>query len=285
MIHYLRIIRPINLLLTILTQWLFYLSASRTGGGLSNIDFSNLRFPESITATLACVLVAAGGYVINDIFDIETDKINRPGKRIAVESTSVKSMRIYYLILTSIGLFFGYFTGLGMGILSTVIAILLYFYSSDFKSEFLMGNLLISLMAGMVVYIASRGVFMVNKAYFAEFSSIAFFITFARELIKDLEDYTGDKEQGYETFAISSGPTKTKLLSSFFIICSLALLFLVAFTGNQLEFWVFLGIILAPIHIYLLFKTYTAEEKLHYSHISKWLKYSMFIGLLASLIS
>lgn len=285
MIHYLRIIRPINLLLTILTQWLFYLSASRTGGGLSNIDFSNLRFPESITATLACVFVAAGGYVINDIFDIETDKINRPGKRIAVESTSVKSMRIYYLILTSIGLFFGYFTGLGMGILSTVIAILLYFYSSDFKSEFLMGNLLISLMAGMVVYIASRGVFMVNKAYFAEFSSIAFFITFARELIKDLEDYTGDKEQGYETFAISSGPTKTKLLSSFFIICSLALLFLVAFTGNQLEFWVFLGIILAPIHIYLLFKTYTAEEKLHYSHISKWLKYSMFIGLLASLIS
>lgn len=285
MIHYLRIIRPINLLLTILTQWLFYLSASRTGGGLSNIDFSNLRFPESITATLACVLVAAGGYVINDIFDIETDKINRPGKRIAVESTSVKSMRIYYLILTSIGLFFGYFTGLGMGILSTVIAILLYFYSSDFKSEFLMGNLLISLMAGMVVYIASRGVFMVNKAYFAEFSSIAFFITFARELIKDLEDYTGDKEQGYETFAISSGPTKTKLLSSFFIICSLALLFLVAFTGNQLEFWVFLGIILAPLHIYLLFKIYTAEEKLHYSHISKWLKYSMFIGLLASLIS
>jgi len=285
MIHYFRIIRPINLLLTILTQWLFYLSASRTGGGLSNIDFSNLRFPESITATLACVFVAAGGYVINDIFDIETDKINRPGKRIAVESTSVKSMRIYYLILTSIGLFFGYFTGLGMGILSTVIAILLYFYSSDFKSEFLMGNLLISLMAGMVVYIASRGVFMVNKAYFAEFSSIAFFITFARELIKDLEDYTGDKEQGYETFAISSGPTKTKLLSSFFIICSLALLFLVAITGNQLEFWVFLGIILAPIHIYLLFKTYTAEEKLHYSHISKWLKYSMFIGLLASLIS
>lgn len=285
MIHYLRIIRPINLLLTILTQWLFYLSASRTCGGLSNIDFSNLRFPESITATLACVFVAAGGYVINDIFDIETDKINRPGKRIAVESTSVKSMRIYYLILTSIGLFFGYFTGLGMGILSTVIAILLYFYSSDFKSEFLMGNLLISLMAGMVVYIASRGLFMVNKAYFAEFSSIAFFITFARELIKDLEDYTGDKEQGYETFAISSGPTKTKLLSSFFIICSLALLFLVAFTGNQLEFWVFLGIILAPIHIYLLFKTYTAEEKLHYSHISKWLKYSMFIGLLASLIS
>ena len=285
MIHYLRIIRPINLLLTILTQWLFYLSASRTGGGLSNIDFSNLRFPESITATLACVFVAAGGYVINDIFDIETDKINRPGKRIAVESTSVKSMRIYYLILTSIGLFFGYFTGLGMGILSTVIAILLYFYSSDFKSEFLMGNLLISLMAGMVVYIASRGVFMVNKAYFAEFSSIAFFITFARELIKDLEDYTGDKEQGYETFAISSGPTKTKLLSSFFIICSLALLFLVAFTGNQLEFWVFLGIILAPLNIYLLFKIYTAEEKLHYSHISKWLKYSMFIGLLASLIS
>ncbi|MEY3965005.1 MAG: hypothetical protein RL263_174 [Bacteroidota bacterium] len=285
MIHYLRIIRPINILLTILTQWLFYLSASRINPGLSFIDFSNLRFPESITATLACVLVAAGGYVINDIFDVETDKINRPGKRIAVESTSVKSMKMYYLILTFTGISLGFITGLGMGILSTVIAILLYFYSSDFKSEFLMGNLLISLMAGMVVYIASRGVFLVNKAYFAEFSSIAFFITFARELIKDLEDYAGDKEHGYETFAISSGPTKTKILASIFIVFSLALLFLVGATGNQLEYWIFLFAVLTPLHLYLLYKIYAALEKPHYSHISNWLKYLMFIGLLASLIS
>ena len=285
MIHYLRIIRPINLLLTILTQWLFYLSASRVNAGLSLFDFSNLRFPESITATLACVFVAAGGYVINDIFDIETDKINRPGKRIAVESTSVKSMRIYYIALTLTGISLGFITGLGMGILSTVIAVLLYFYSSDFKAEFLMGNLLVSLMAGMVVYIASRGVYLVNKAYFAEFSSIAFFITFARELIKDLEDYDGDKEQGYETFAISSGRVKTKILSSIFIACSLALLALIGLTGNEIEYWIFTSTILAPLHLYLLWKIYMSSEKKHYSHISNWLKYAMFIGLLASLVS
>lgn len=285
MIHYFRIIRPINLLLTILTQWLFYLSASRINAGLSVFDFTNLRFPESITATLACILVAAGGYVINDIFDIETDKINRPGKRIAVESTSIKSMKLYYFILTVSGVSLGFITGLGMGILTTVIAILLYFYSSDLKSEFLMGNLLISLMAGMVVYIASRGVYLVNKAYFAEFSSIAFFITFSRELIKDLEDYAGDKEQGYETFAISSGPSKTKILASIFIICSLALLILIGVTGNELEYWIFLLLVLTPLHYYLLHRIYNASEKPHYSHISKWLKYSMFIGLLASLIS
>jgi 4-hydroxybenzoate polyprenyltransferase len=172
-----------------------------------------------------------------------------------------------------------------MGILSTVIAILLYFYSSDFKAEFLMGNLLVSMMAGMVVYIASRGVYMVNKAYFAEFSSIAFFITFARELIKDLEDYDGDKQQGYETFAISSGRLKTKALSSLFIVCSMGLLILIGLTGNELEYWVFTGLILGPLHLYLLWKIYMSSEKKHYSHISKWLKYAMFIGLLASLVS
>jgi 4-hydroxybenzoate polyprenyltransferase len=148
-----------------------------------------------------------------------------------------------------------------------------------------MGNLLVSMMAGMVVYIASRGVFLVNKAYFAEFSSIAFFITFARELIKDLEDYDGDKEQGYETFAISSGRVKTKALSSIFILCSMGLLILIGLSGNELEYWIFTGSVLIPMHLYLLWKIYMSSEKKHYSHISKWLKHTMFIGLLASLLS
>ena len=98
-----------------------------------------------------------------------------------------------------------------MGILCVAIAVLLYFYSSDFKGEYLVGNLLVSLLAGMVVYIASRGVFLVEKAFFAEYAVIAFSVTYARELVKDWEDQEGDASVGHKTFAVTRGLRPTKL--------------------------------------------------------------------------
>ena len=102
MILFWRITRPVNLGLTIITQVLFYLSASRTHLGFSTFDFTNIRFPEALTATLACVFIAAGGYVINDIFDKETDAINKPKKQIAHTQIATPSLYKYYIILSVI---------------------------------------------------------------------------------------------------------------------------------------------------------------------------------------
>jgi 4-hydroxybenzoate polyprenyltransferase len=280
---YWRIIRPVNLLLTVFTQLLFYLSASRTNPGLSYFDLSNIRFPEALTATLACLFVAAGGYVINDIFDEHTDSINKPKKRIAHILIPESILYRYYFVLTAIGLFLGFLTGLGMGILCIAIAVLLYFYSSDLKGEYLMGNLLVSLLAGMVVYIASRGVFEVSKAYFAEYASIAFFITFARELVKDLEDQEGDVAQGYSTFAINRGPKQTKILAALMLLISVALLALVFYYSQQ---WVFLFVASAtvvPLVLIILGKLRTAQTPDAYHRVSTHLKQLMFLGLLSCL--
>ncbi len=283
--YYFGIIRPINLLLTAFTQVLFYLSSSRIHHGLAWYDWSNIRIPEAITTTLASIFVAAGGYVINDVFDIETDAINRPHKRIAARHISLKTARIYYIVLTAIGILLGFFTGLGMGILCIVIAVLLYFYSSDFKGEYIMGNLLVSLIAGMVVYIASRGVYQVSKAYFAEFASIAFFVTFAREIIKDVEDIEGDKAQEFETFAIQSGERKSKILAIFFLILAITTLIMVGFFAQQALYWAFLGLFIIPLVSFIIYKIIKASTKKDYRHVSHWLKLSMFLGLLSCLVS
>lgn len=278
---YWRIIRPVNLLLTVFTQLLFYLSASRTNPGLSSFDLSNIRFPEALTATLACLFVAAGGYVINDIFDEHTDSINKPKKQIVHIPGSI--LYRYYYLLTTIGLLLGFLTGLGMGILCVANAVLLYFYSSDFKGENLMGNLLVSLLAGMVVYIASKGVFEVSKAYFAEYASIAFFITFARELIKDLEDEEGDLAQGFSTFGINRGPKYTKILAALMLLISIALLALVFYYSQQ---WVFLLITsstVIPLILFILGKLRTAQTPDAYHRVSTHLKQLMFLGLLSCL--
>ena len=281
--YYWKLVRPINLILTVLTQVLFILSASRINHSFLHFDWSNIRFQESITTMLACVFVAAGGYVINDIFDIETDHINRPEKLILSKHISPKSAKIFYAMLTSIGIISGFLTGLGMGILCIVLAILLYFYSSDLKGQMLQGNLLISLMAGMVVYVASRGVFNVQNTYFAEYASVAFLITMARELIKDIEDIEGDKAQEYETYPILKGIRATKILAVIFLIITMFIAVFLTIQSQELVFRIYIGaFIISPI-CYYLYLIYTAKEKGEFRKISNWLKSTMFIGLFSSL--
>lgn len=282
--YYLNIIRPINLLLTALTQLLFYISASRIHSGLSIIDFENIRYPESITSLLACLFIAAGGYVINDLFDIESDKINKPKRLIAGMHLSHKNLYIYYGILTALGIISGFITGLGMGILCIAISLLLYFYSSDFKGEYLVGNLLVSLLAGMVVYIASRGVFLVEKAYFAEYSVIAFCVTYARELVKDWEDQEGDSSVGHQTFAITRGLKPTKIFTWVHLGISIILLIAIGIHSQQLEYWLFSGLIVIPYSSWISWKLIHSSSKAEFTYVSQHLKYLMFIGLLTSLL-
>lgn len=285
MFSYWKIIRPNNLLLTVLTQFLFYLAASRSTENAWVINWDNFRFPESITTALACLFIAAGGYVINDIFDKHTDSINKLNKQTTHIEKSDKPLYPYYLFLTTIGLIMGFLTGLGMGILCLAIGVLLYFYSSDFKREFIMGNLLVSLLAGMVVYIASRGVYEIQRGMFAEFASIAFFITFSRELIKDIQDDKGAKTQGYQTFAVIQGQTKTKVTAGIMITFAAALTIWVGVQSQNILFWIFSGVITIPAMAYILYKIRLSTEIHHFAKISKWLKITLLIGLLSCLLT
>ncbi len=76
------LMRPKNLGLTLLLQAVFMMASSRQKGSadsiaaLFRIDWSNFRWPESLLVTLSCLLTAAAGYVINDLYDVETDRIN-----------------------------------------------------------------------------------------------------------------------------------------------------------------------------------------------------------------
>ena len=262
---YLAIIRPYNILLTLLTQAVFMVAASRTN--YINIDWENISFPQSYLVILTCCLTAAGGYVINDLFDVDTDHVNRPNKRILK--------------------------------FATAIAILLYFYSSDLKAMGLPGNLLIAFMSGSVIYIASRGIHEIHRGYFAEYAFLAFLLTFSRELIKDAEDIEGDKQQDCETFPIVHGTKKTNVLSNvvlgtivIFLGVASYILFLEPFLNVKtpfqtalLMFPTYLTAILIPMLLRGMYMTAKAENKRDYKKISKWLKLTMLMGLFSVLFS
>ena len=294
---YLAILRPNNILLTLFTQGVFMIAASRTS--YFNIEWSNIIWPESILIILTCCLTAAGGYIINDLFDVETDHVNRPNKRILKRDISHKAAIVYYIILTALGQICGYYAGLGIGLFASAIAVLLYFYSSDLKAMGLPGNSLIAFMSGSVIYIASRGIHEINSAYFAEYAFLAFLLTMARELVKDAEDVEGDKEQGCETFPILHGTRKTNILSN--VILALIVIFLVtaAYLLSIEPFFnvkstieiqsfiypAFLLLALVPMILKSMWMIGKANNKRDYKKISKWLKLTMLIGLISVLFS
>jgi 4-hydroxybenzoate polyprenyltransferase len=227
--------------------------------------------------------VAAGGYVINDLFDIETDRINKPEKLILSKHISLNSARIFYVILTAVGIVSGFLVGLGMGILCVVLAILLFFYSSDLKGEMLQGNLLIAMMAGMVVYVSSRGVYNVSNTYFGEYASVAFFITMVREIIKDIEDIEGDKAQDYKTFPVVKGIPKSKNLSIFFLVITFLMILLITLMTSSMTLMIYMGVFIIPALIYVGVLILEAKQKSDFRKISNWLKTTMFLGLFSSL--
>jgi 4-hydroxybenzoate polyprenyltransferase len=161
------------------------------------------------------------------------------------------------------------------------------------------GNLLIALISGSVIYVASRGINEINRGYFAEYTFLAFLLTFSRELIKDAEDIEGDKIQDCRTFPIVHGTKKTNILSN--IILALIILFLAIATYsltiqqfvnaetkiNPLNFMypIFLGFVLIPLLVKAIYSTAKAENKRDYKKISKLLKLTMFVGLLSVLFS
>ena len=294
---YLAILRPNNILLTLFTQGVFMIAASRTS--YFNIDWSNIIWPESLLIILTCCLTAAGGYIINDLFDVETDHINRPNKRILKRDISHKAAIVYYIILTALGQICGYYAGLGIGLFASAIAVLLYFYSSDLKAMGLPGNSLIAFMSGSVIYIASRGIHEIHSAYFAEYAFLAFLLTMARELVKDAEDIEGDKEQGCETFPILYGTRKTNILSN--VILALIVIFLVTAAYllsiepffnvkstieiHRFVYPAFLVLALVPMIIKSMWMIGKANNKRDYKKISKWLKLTMMVGLISVLFS
>lgn len=272
--YYWILLRPVNLGIIILTMGLFMMHASRW-------NVQNLRWPDSLFVLLAVLFTAAAGYVINDILDIEEDIINKPEKRIIAKHISIRSGVIFYSILLLCSIVFGFLTGWSMGLICVLISILLYFYSSDLKGTTLWGNILVSLMNGVVVFFSAQGVDEKFNGYFAEYAFLAFLITMVREVVKDIEDTEGDKAKEYETFPIVYGPRKSIwLCMGILTLINIHMMYLITESKN-LYFAIFTGVfVLLPV-FYFYYQLLSSEEKVDYTRIQRRLKWLMVTGILS----
>ena len=302
MIHFIKLIRWKNLIMIALVQFLIkyalllpFLESHGVVTTLKPLGFTIL--------VVATILIAAGGYIINDIYDIEIDKVNKPDKVIVGKHISEKTALTLFIILNVIGVGLGFYLSNGIGksgffVIFVIASALLYIYSSYLKQILLVGNIVISLIVSLSILLVgifellpalsenNRNIQITFFEIILDYAMFAFMINLIRELVKDIEDIDGDYKGGMKTLPIVLGrerANKIVFVLSFIPLISVVY-YVVTNLFKQIEIvGYFLVFVIAPL-IYISIKLFSAEQKSDYRHISLILKLVMLTGMLSLLL-
>lgn len=259
--------------------------------GLSQLFIIYTLFEKVTTPAILFVFstfcFAAAGNIINDVFDVIPDQINKPDKLIINTKISRKKAIRVFVFLNLLGLtscFFQYSILNNPILLICLISIpfLLYIYSKHLKQRTLLGNILIALLTSLSVFLISS-LFPNLKTHHNTiyvYSFLAFIINLIREITKDIEDINGDKKACLQTLPISIGIKRTVLLLkgmiAFTIFCLTAILYYI----DTLIFKLFIFItIISPLcYCYYLIKS--SHQKATFTKVSQLLKLVISFGIL-----
>ncbi|MFN8257831.1 MAG: geranylgeranylglycerol-phosphate geranylgeranyltransferase [Bacteroidales bacterium] len=309
MVAYLKLVRVQNLLIVAITQYIMRFAIIEPI--LKIYSFSlQMREVNFAILVLSTMCLTAAGYVINDYFDTKTDSLNRPKEVIVGQSISRRMAMALHIILNIIGVLGGFYVSyqvghIKFGFIFILVTGILWYYSTNYKRQFLIGNLIVSFLTGLVpllvilyemplLNIAYADVliqngFTLNPIFYwiLGFSFFAFVTTLIREIIKDTEDFDGDKEYGRHTLPIVLGIKWTKIivvLLSLIVMLAMGIIYQLYLKGSKLTFWYLLLALEVPF-LFLVYKIIAAKEKKDYHLISLLLKFIMLFGLLYALIA
>ena len=304
MISYLRLIRIQNLLFVAFIQ--LVLQQTVLVPILQTFGFDAAMEPEILSLLIATtVLIAAGGYTLNDYFDIKIDAVNRPDKQIVGKTMNRRTAMIIYQILTGIGMISGlllaYFAkSFTLAFIFLVVPGALWFYSASYKRQFLIGNLTVAFLSALTILVVAIAQIAFLQKEFGSlifetkiprqlygwtggFAIFSFLSTWIREIIKDIEDEKGDREMECHTLAIKWGAKKTKVLIYILIAFTIGCLFVlnslfIHFEGTLTIRYILFGIVLPFIALgYLIYVAKTPSEFHQASTLSKVI---MLVGVL-----
>ena len=298
-----RLVRLPNLLIVILTQ--FLVRYSLIGPFLFRGQPEAMSgLTDFIFLVLATIMIAAGGYLINDYFDMDIDRVNNSGLNNIGGKITTREVLMIYRIINGIGILGGFYLAyrirsLTFGLIFPFITGLLWFYSLRYKRMFLLGNIVVSFLSAMVILVVWIFEFFhlrLDPMGFSQlyinlrvvnllcgwFAVFAFLVSVAREIVKDMEDREGDRLYGRHTLPLVSGIRTAKLVVMMIIAVTLFLLGYGMIVLYRLNFRMTIYYVLIAIVIpffYLLYKLFRSKEKEDYQGLSTLLKLIMLSGI------
>lgn len=304
---FLNLVRIKNLFIIALVQLVIKFSLINSymkESALSNIDFIFYLF--------SLISIVAGGYIINDIYDIKTDSINKKG-RIIIDKIVKKNnaYRAYYL-LNTLAIISGFYVAynvkeLWVGFIFLYLTISLWLYSKKYKTSFLAGNLQVAFLTFLsILNLAIFDIIPIEKQMnnkseiilliIISYAFFSFLTTLIREIIKDIEDIEGDKQIYANTLVISLGLNRTKqiimILSTIMVICITYFQYfqysvLSSTFLNEVSYWganyisVAYILFIQLLIITLILKIYSSKSKTDFHNTSTLCKLIMIVGILS----
>lgn len=258
--------------------------------------------------TLSIVLIAAGGYVINDYFDVKIDRINRPDDLVVTRAISRDGAMRLFQVLSGVGIIAGLATAWWarswtLAMMYIVIPGLLWFYSASYKRQLLIGNIVVAFTTALVPLTIA----IINADYLRHlygetlkytpitgylyvwiggFALFAFLITLVREIVKDIEDINGDRELECRTMPIVWGIKASKIIVTIFLVATVVLIAYIAFDVLPFPYtwqsfstrYIIFGLI-TPI-ICAIALLWASKTPLEYRRTQLIIKFVMFMGML-----
>ncbi len=264
---YFKIIRPGNAFMTAVAVFL--------GWWLTE---SPITASELLLSMIAAICSLSYGNVINDIADINTDRINHPGRPLPSGAISSREAKIFAFILSALGLAAGFTVSLTYGFATAVPQILLSFYAWKLKSTPLAGNLLVSILVAYALIYGGLASQNIGRLWGG--AVLAFLVNMCREIIKDLQDLRGDKDTGIHTTAA----LPDYLIDTFIIIISVLYIFAVwlpFFSGFGTVYLIIALSTTIPIHSWWLTLFFSKNRASKFGRISALIKIELLAGLFA----
>ena len=298
-----RLIRWPNLLIMMLTMyilryWLLVPLLVKNGVACVTGDFGFFLL------SLSVVLLAAGGYIINDVYDVDADLINKPDKVIIDKEIRMKPAENIYLLINAVAIAIGIYISFSINLRSVsisfvLVAGLLYFYSTTYKSQLILGNLLVAFFAALVpfmVVLFELPLLQAKYRSFVEFSSFnfnfliawfgfyaffAFMLNLIREIIKDMEDFEGDSAYGQRTLPVAFGLKTSKIVVLVLIAITEMFLFycFIKYLNDPISVAYIIPFIVSPL-FYAGWLVLKGKAKKDYSKASLYCKITMVSGIL-----
>ncbi|MEM9918415.1 MAG: geranylgeranylglycerol-phosphate geranylgeranyltransferase [Bacteroidota bacterium] len=302
---WMRVVRLSNLCIVAFSQFFIYFMVLLPAFHLSGIPASLDSIHLSLLV-LTTVLIAAGGYVINDIKDMPIDRQNRPEKVVVGKVFSLKTAYWAYWLITIIGLSIALYLALYIENLPLVLIYpaavgLLWWYSNNLKKTPFWGNLVVAVFCAFVtgiVWFAERNslaelrlhhpdIFRRTTLVLSGYMFFAFISTFYREIVKDMEDIHGDKAYGCRTLPIVHGLAKCKRISigiGLFLLSTLLAGMVLCYTAGWWVDLLFVGLSIALPLVYSLLLLKPGEQYSDFRKASRLAKLVMMNGLLYLLV-
>lgn len=235
--------------------------------------------------TIVCVtFITAGGNALNDMCDIEIDRINKPNRPLPSGQIGMDGARGFMVAMFILGNLAALFLGFWPLTISLLVATtLLFWYAHRLRHVALAGNIVVAFLSSLTFVFAALAFGKMSAGYVP--AVYCFVISLIREILKDLEDLDGDGANDSKTLPVSIGENPTRVVVGILILFFLPFIPIPYVAGLFNKWYFFIGITLVGVPlIIIMVELFQLRRKINYYQITSVLKILMFIGLAAFLL-